>query len=128
MARSLRPAPATVADTDTVATTGPDLGLDCRTCGACCAPQRNDAVYVGVTAADIARMSRLWRERHVARDAVLTKLDPVGRCVCVALRGAIGQRVSCTIYERRPSECRSFTAGTPECHKARRQAGLATAR
>ena len=120
MARSLPPAPT--------ATAGADLSLDCRTCGACCAPQRNDAVYVGVTAADIARMTRLWRERHVARDAILTKLDPVGRCVCVALRGAIGQRVSCTIYERRPSECRSFTAGTPECHKARRQAGLATAR
>ena len=128
MARSLRPAPATGADTDTVIASGADLGLDCRTCGACCAPQRNDAVYVGVTAADIARMSRLWRQRHVARDAILTKLDPVGRCVCVALRGAIGPRVSCTIYERRPSECRSFTAGTPECHKARRQAGLATAR
>jgi Fe-S-cluster containining protein len=128
VARSLRPAPATGTDTDTVIPSAADLGLDCRTCGACCAPQRSDAVYVGVTAADIARMSRLWRERHVARDAILTKLDPVGRCVCVALRGAIGQRVSCTIYERRPSECRSFTAGTPECHKARRQAGLATAR
>lgn len=99
--------------------------LDCRTCGACCAPERNDAVYVGVTAADLARMTRVWRERHVAREAVLTKLDPVGRCVCVALRGAIGQKVSCAIYARRPQECRRFTAGTKECLAARRQAGLA---
>lgn len=98
--------------------------FDCRTCGACCAPQRNDAVYVGVTAADIARMTRLWRERNVAREAILTKLDPVGRCVCVALRGTVGQRVSCTIYDRRPQECRSFTAGSKECIAARRQAGL----
>lgn len=98
--------------------------LDCRTCGACCAPERNDAVYVGVTAADLARMTRVWRDRHVARDAVLTKLDPVGRCVCVALRGAIGQQVSCAIYARRPQECRRFTAGTKECLAARRQAGL----
>lgn len=98
--------------------------FDCRTCGACCSPQRNDAVYVGVTAADIARMTRPWRERNVAREAILTKLDPVGRCVCVALRGAVGQRVSCSIYERRPQECRSFTAGSKECVAARRQAGL----
>ena len=128
MPRSLPPAPVAATATASVSVSSSGTGLDCRTCGACCAPQRNDAVYVGVTAADVARMTRLWRERHVARDAILTKLDPVGRCVCVALRGAIGQRVSCTIYERRPSECRSFTAGTPECHKARRQAGLATAR
>lgn len=103
-------------------TAGSDL--DCRTCGACCAPQRNDAVYVGVTPADVARMTRLWRERHVAHGAILTKLDPVGRCVCVALRGAVGQRVSCAIYGRRPQECRSFTAGSKECLTARRQAGL----
>ena len=107
-----RPTPAAGAD------------LDCRTCGACCAAQRNDAVYVGVTAADIARMTRTWRERHVARDAILTKLDPVGRCVCVALRGTVGQRVSCGIYTRRPEECRKFTAGSKECLAARRQAGM----
>ena len=98
--------------------------LDCRTCGACCAPERNDAVYVGVSATDLERMTRVWRQRYVARDAVLTKLDPVGRCVCVALRGVVGQTVSCSIYARRPEECRRFTAGTKECLTARRQAGL----
>ena len=98
--------------------------LDCRTCGACCAPERNDPFYVGVTAADLDRMTRVWRDRYVSRDAVLTKLDPVGRCVCVALRGAIGQTVSCSIYARRPEECRRLTAGTKECLAARRQAGL----
>ena len=80
-----------------------------------------------MTAADVARMTRVWRDRYVARDAVLTKLDPVGHCVCVALRGAIGQQVSCSIYARRPEECRRFTAGTKECLAARRQAGLAGA-
>lgn len=105
----------------------PPAELDCRTCGACCAPERNDAVYVGVTAADLDRMTRVWRDRYVARDAVLTKLDPVGRCVCVALRGAVGKTVSCSIYARRPEECRQFTAGTKECLLARRQAGLAAA-
>lgn len=98
--------------------------LDCRACGACCAPQLADAFYVGVSEADVARMTRRWRERHVAEGAILTKLDPVGRCVCVALRGTVGQRVSCAIYERRPDECRRFQAGSRECLEARRQAEL----
>jgi Fe-S-cluster containining protein len=98
--------------------------FDCRTCGACCAPERNDALYVGVTAIDVARLTKSWRERHVAHGSILTRLDPVGRCVCVALRGAVGRRVSCAIYERRPSECRSLEAGSRDCLAARRQAGL----
>jgi Fe-S-cluster containining protein len=97
---------------------------DCRTCGACCAPERNDAVYVGVTDVDLARLTRRWRDQHVTREGVLTKLDPIGRCVCVALRGAIGQKVSCSIYERRPDECRRLFAGSRACRDARRQAGL----
>ena len=97
---------------------------DCRTCGACCAPEINDALYVGVTASDIERMTPRWRSQHVAHDAILTKLDPRGRCVCVALRGAIGGTVSCAIYERRPDECRRLLAGSRECRRARRQAGM----
>ena len=104
--------------------TAADADLDCRRCGACCAPQIEDAFYVGVTDVDVARLTRAWRERHVARGQILTRLDPGGRCVCVALRGAIGRRVSCAIYTRRPDECRRFEAGTPECLAARRQAGL----
>lgn len=99
--------------------------LDCRSCGACCTPQRNDAVYVGVRPADLLRMTRRFVAQHVAHDAILTKLDPVGRCVCVALRGTVGKRVSCSIYERRPDECRRLTVGSRECREARRQTGLA---
>lgn len=98
--------------------------LDCRTCGACCAPERNDPLYVGVTPDDIARMTRYFRDRYVARGSILTKLDPVGRCVCVALRGELGERVSCSIYERRPDECQRLQAGSRECLAARDQAGF----
>lgn len=113
-------------DTDTLAAKSESMEptLDCRSCGACCAPQRRDPLYVGVTAADVARMTRYFRDRYVSRGSILTKLDPVGRCVCVALRGAIGQSVSCSIYARRPDECRKLTAGSSECLAARRQAGL----
>jgi Fe-S-cluster containining protein len=98
--------------------------LDCRTCGACCSPEVDDALYVGVKEADLLRLTRQFRERNVAHGAILTKLDPVGRCVCVALRGTVGQRVSCSIYARRPDECRRLQAGSQECLAARRQAGL----
>lgn len=102
----------------------PVAELDCRSCGACCAPQRNDALYVGVTPLDVQRLTPRWRREHISHDAILTKLDPVGRCVCVALRGAIGRQVSCSIYERRPDECRRLLAGSRDCLDARRQAGL----
>lgn len=98
--------------------------LDCRTCGACCSPERSDALYVGLTKLDLARLTHRWRSRNTAQDAILTKLDPVGHCVCVALRGTIGHQVSCAIYERRPDECRRLTAGSRDCLSARRQAGL----
>ena len=100
------------------------IELDCRTCGACCAPERNDPLYVGIGPIDVARLTARFRQQYVAQDSILTKLDPNGRCVCVALRGAIGRRVSCGIYERRPEECRHLTAGSKECLTARRQAGL----
>ena len=98
--------------------------LDCQSCGACCAPARSDALYVGLRRGDLARLSPAWAEKHVAQNALLTKLDPVGRCVCVGLRGTIGERVSCAIYARRPTECRLLVAGSPDCLDARRQAGL----
>jgi Fe-S-cluster containining protein len=100
------------------------VSYDCRACGACCTPEFPSPVYVGVVAADLARLTRRWRERHVATDGVLTRLDPAGHCVCVALRGTVGRRVSCGIYERRPDECRRLEAGSRACRKARRQLGL----
>jgi Fe-S-cluster containining protein len=98
--------------------------FDCRTCGACCMPERRGPMYVGLEPIDEQRLSPRWRAAHVAHQAILTKLDPVGRCVCVALRGTVGAHVSCTVYARRPDQCRMLEAGTAECRKARRQAGL----
>jgi hypothetical protein len=98
--------------------------LNCRTCGACCAPEVRLPFYVGLKAADLRRLTPDWRERNVGRGSLLTRLDPVGHCVCVALRGTLGRRVSCTIYPRRPGPCRRLAEGSRSCRKARRQAGL----
>ena len=99
--------------------------LDCRTCGACCAPEVRLPFYVGLKAADLRRLTAGFRDRHVARGSILTRLDSVGRCVCVALHGTLGRRVACRIYARRPGPCRRLTVGSRSCRKARRQAGPA---
>lgn len=104
--------------------TRPSADFDCRTCAACCAAELRLPFYVGLDTVDIARLSPRFRERNVARASLLTKLDPTGRCICVALRGTVGKRASCTIYERRPRACRELEAGSDECLRARRQAGL----
>jgi Fe-S-cluster containining protein len=49
---------------------------------------------------------------------------------CVALRGRIGEAVSCAIYEFRPAACRDFAPlaavgrGDEACSDARRRHGL----
>lgn len=43
---------------------------------------------------------------------------------CVALRGKVGVRVSCAIYEHRPAACRAFVPGSALCLEARKAAGF----
>jgi hypothetical protein len=43
---------------------------------------------------------------------------------CAALTGKLGQKVSCGIYEWRPSPCREFEEGSDACNLARRRHGL----
>ena len=39
--------------------------------------------------------------------------------VCVAFRGTIGKKCSCTIYEHRPKVCRAFRPGSKGCKHLR---------
>ncbi|KEC85779.1 ferredoxin [Acinetobacter sp. ETR1] len=43
---------------------------------------------------------------------------------CVALKGEIGQQVSCSMYEQRSSSCKQVHAGDSQCAKARQGYGL----
>jgi Fe-S-cluster containining protein len=43
---------------------------------------------------------------------------------CVGLRGLVGCRVACTIYEVRPEACRRFVPGGALCLEAREKFGL----
>jgi Fe-S-cluster containining protein len=111
----------------------PITGDDCRGCGACCISDDDDDVYVDLTADDVRRFSPAFRRRAVVDKrastedpwmSLRTKHDESGNCVCVALRGTIGSRVSCGIYERRPDGCRTFKPGSAACRQARRDAEL----
>ncbi len=77
----------------------------CMLCGACCASyqasfywaEADDSTEGGVPVRMTVRVSAFRRAM---------RRDGDGRCV--ALRGTPGGRVSCKIYDRRPSTCRNF--------------------
>ena len=100
----------------------------CLSCGACCATYR-------VTFAE--------KETRVGHRVPLKEVEELGRGLlamrgtnkkhrpaCECLGGRVGKRVSCRIYENRPSPCREFDAsyerGVPNerCDQARRRHGL----
>jgi hypothetical protein len=102
----------------------------CLRCGACCAYFRasfywaegDDATPDGVPAALTDKLTP-----HLRVMKGTDRPDPR----CIALDGAIGQAVRCTIHPRRASVCREFAAswsnGEPNerCDRARAQWGLA---
>jgi Fe-S-cluster containining protein len=103
--------------------------LDCTRCGACCTnPDENRAEgyvdYVEVLAKD-----SLLAEPDLVRRLVVyngagephLRLHQDGRCL--ALRGRLGHRVRCTIYEHRPTACRKVEPGSERClaHRCERQ-------
>lgn len=76
----------------------------CLTCGACCA---------------YFRVSFYWREieEKLIPKEVLEDINNNYSCMvgtnkknsrCVALTGLIGEKVACTIYEKRPTTCSNF--------------------
>ena len=106
--------------------------FDCRTCGACCVADYDDVGYVHVNEEDFDRLTEKEQRRLVHEEAseerllvfrtLKTASDKCGNCRCAALRGTVGLRVSCTIYERRPQACVRFAAGSMQCLEARKQA------
>lgn len=103
---------------------------DCQQCGACC---RNDAINRAQGVAywvEIAPGDKILQRPDLVRKLVTydrqrvphLKLAPDG--TCAALRGTIGQRVSCSIYHQRPSPCRRVQPGDETCTRVRRNLGL----
>lgn len=106
------------------------VDLDCQRCGACCTNAkenekegRTDYVSVEKTARLLSRPDLV--RKHVVMDdrgRAHLRLTPDGRCI--ALRGALGKKVSCDLYHLRPKACRTVQPGDGDCLRARRERGL----
>lgn len=102
---------------------------DCTACGACCTnPDENRAE--GYTAyVDVAQGSPLRKDKRfvIVHDdgSAHMRLDPAGRCV--ALKGRLGDRVTCRVYADRPRGCRLVEAGSDRCLQARKERGVTNA-
>jgi uncharacterized protein len=101
----------------------------CLTCGACCASFRVSFYWAETT---------LGQENGVPIE-LTENINNFYSCMkgtnnsqprCIALRGTVGESVSCTIYEQRSSTCREFNMIDEEgnidshCTKARAKYGL----
>lgn len=97
---------------------------DCISCGACCAafvlvaappdngvPDDNCWLITDDVAGSEITVDRFVRRRE-------------SDFACAMLAGEVGDRVSCTVYEDRPTMCRIFEAGSDRCHAVRRAFGL----
>lgn len=96
--------------------------LDCQTCGACCGPGGDYDTMLMFEPAEEARLSPAERRRYLVRtggESLMTTTRRGSLVVCAALRGVPGVRVSCRIYDRRPSICRTFEPGSDACLDAR---------
>lgn len=105
--------------------------LDCLTCGACCCnPDENRAEGVRFWV-PVRPDDRIWKRSKVVQRLVVEdedgaphlRLDDGQRCA--ALRGSLGKRVWCTIYEDRPRACRRVEAGSERCLQYRAERGIA---
>jgi Fe-S-cluster containining protein len=98
----------------------------CQYCGACCVSLRVSFLADEVDDCLGGLVPQALTESYGNAACMRTMAD--GRCV--ALRGSVGEAVSCAIYELRPSSCREFAPlaalgrGDDACNDARRRRGL----
>ena len=96
----------------------------CLTCGACC----RSHLCVGVRPSDSVEPDLVWNitveteGKEIVVDRYLKRNEET--FACTALKGTIGERVECTIYETRPVMCRQIEAGSDRCHAIRRAFGI----
>jgi Fe-S-cluster containining protein len=105
--------------------------LDCQRCGACCVNLPSNRVEGFAYWVEIAEDDAILGRADLVRKHVVHDGDGVphlrivddGRCL--ALRGAVGKQVGCTIYHHRPSPCRTVQPGDELCLRYRREHGVA---
>lgn len=108
----------------------PKARYDCKKCGACCGSffvGQQGILRVPVLPKDVERLPRAFR-RHLVKyfdgRLMIKATKRGGKFRCPALRGRIGRDPHCTIYNRRPFNCRYYEVDTYECNMARFEQGL----
>ncbi len=105
----------------------------CQSCGACCASYRVSFSCCEVDDRPGGQVPEALVE-SIAPNLVCMRGTGSAPMRCTALRGTIGEAVSCAIYEFRSSACREFAPlaavgrGDQACDEARRRHGLAPLR
>jgi Fe-S-cluster containining protein len=118
---------------------------DCLTCGVCCVSLRDQDCFCDLTPEDEKRLGAAWVRRNVLRARLFDLIASGGRvpwgaiktkwrkqragplkgaeaCMCVALRGNLLHKVSCSVYEKRPRTCReAVKPGNRTCLWLRRE-------
>jgi Fe-S-cluster containining protein len=101
---------------------------DCRKCGVCCVSLTEHPEYADVTEKDKARLGQRFVRLNVLQDAIKTEwktqrtgpFKGVQACSCVALRGSLMSRVSCSVYKVRPEVCKkAVKPGDRTCLRVR---------
>lgn len=104
--------------------------FDCQACGACCVNLPSNRAEGFTSWVEIADGDRILTKRDLVKKYVVRDADGLahlrlasdGRCL--ALRGALGRDVSCTIYRDRPTPCRAVQAGDALCLRYRAEHGM----
>lgn len=108
---------------------------DCQTCGACCVPPQATDVWADVSDTDLKRLGSRLARKFVKHPTVFESLVDGKRPGirvkdgrCKALTGQVGNKVACSIYDKRPDACSQFEPGGRGCKELRKLAGLPTRR
>ncbi len=109
--------------------------IDCQKCGACClasawSPSAALRPFADVQDNEVKRIERRlplsvvpvqpfgFAFQTVTNAMAINRRDRRGRCV--ALKGTVGRKVSCSIYSVRPEGCVDFEPGSERCLEIRR--------
>lgn len=102
---------------------------DCEKCGACCHNVDENRArglenYIEVKPTDeILQRPSLARRLVVLDDEGIPHMR-LTHDRCAALEGTIGRKVTCGIYEVRPTPCRRLEAGSEPCMRYRAERGI----
>jgi len=104
--------------------------FDCRRCGACCVNLPSNRLEGFTSWVEIEAGDHILTRADLVKKLVVYDRDQVphlrltddGRCM--ALRGALGREVGCSVYSDRPSPCRRVQAGDALCQRYRHEHGL----